>query len=98
VSALLRPGRLDGESIINDLHKGCKGVRENRESQSLAAMLEKKIQPAFKRIGVTGVGWHTFRHAVESMLAEMGELCLAKTLRSPEFHACNKLHALYVCY
>ena len=36
VSALLRPGRLDGESIINDLHEGCKGVREN---QSLAGSL-----------------------------------------------------------
>jgi hypothetical protein len=28
----------------------------------LASVLNKKIQPAFKKIGITGVGWHTFRH------------------------------------
>jgi integrase len=28
----------------------------------LASVLKKKIQPAFKKIGITGVGWHTFRH------------------------------------
>ena len=72
----------NGERITNDLHKGCKDVRENRESQSLAATLEKKIQPAFNRIGVTNVGWHTFRHAAGSMLAEMGELCLANSARA----------------
>lgn len=26
-----------------------------------------------------------------------GDGSLAKTLRSPEFHVCNKLHALYIC-
>ena len=30
----------------------------------LASVLKKKIQPAFRRIGITGVGWHTFRHSV----------------------------------
>jgi hypothetical protein len=39
----------------------------------LASVLKKKIQPAFRRIGITGVGWHTFRHSVGTMLAEMGE-------------------------
>jgi integrase len=39
----------------------------------LASVLKKKIQPAFKKIGITGVGWHTFRHTVGTMLAEMGE-------------------------
>jgi hypothetical protein len=39
----------------------------------LASVLKKKVQPAFKRIGITGVGWHTFRHTVGTMLAEMGE-------------------------
>lgn len=29
--------------------------------------------PAFKRIGITGVGWHTFRHSVGTMTAEIGE-------------------------
>jgi integrase len=39
----------------------------------LASVLKKKIQPAFRRIGITGVGGHTFRHSVGTMLAEMGE-------------------------
>ena len=28
----------------------------------LAAILRRKIQPAFVKVGITGVGWHTFRH------------------------------------
>jgi integrase len=36
----------------------------------LASVLKKKIQPAFKKIGITGVGWHTFRHTVGTMLAD----------------------------
>ncbi len=31
------------------------------------------IKPAFAKIGIAGVGWHTFRHSVGSMLADMGE-------------------------
>ncbi|HEY4764383.1 MAG TPA: hypothetical protein VIH75_11955 [Candidatus Sulfotelmatobacter sp.] len=27
----------------------------------LASVLKKKVQPAFKKIGIAGVGWHTFR-------------------------------------
>ena len=51
----------------------------------LASDLKKKIQPAFKPIGMTGVGWHTFRHSVGTMLAEMGEHQL--TIRT---HVTNK--------
>jgi hypothetical protein len=29
-------------------------------------VLKKKIQPAFRRIGITDVGWHTFQHLVYS--------------------------------
>ncbi|MFY9741968.1 MAG: hypothetical protein WA252_20705 [Candidatus Sulfotelmatobacter sp.] len=32
----------------------------------LASVLKKKIQPGFKKIEITGVGWHTFRHTVET--------------------------------
>jgi integrase len=39
----------------------------------LSVVLQRKIQPAFRKIGITGVGWHTFRHTVGTMLAEMGE-------------------------
>ena len=46
--------------------QGCKPL-------DLASVLKKKIQPAFRRVGITGVGWHTFRHSVGTMLAEMGE-------------------------
>ena len=30
----------------------------------LASVLKKKIQPAFRKIGIIGVGWHTVRHTV----------------------------------
>ena len=55
-------------------------------------MLKKKIQPAFKRIGITGVGWHTFRHTVGTMLAEMGEhqLMIRDYLRHSDLHVTNK--------
>jgi hypothetical protein len=55
----------------------------------LASVLKKKIQPAFRRIGITGVGWHTFRHSVGTMLAEMGEHQL--TIRDYLRHS-NLLH------
>ena len=53
---------------------------------------KKKIQPAFKRIGITGVGWHTFRHMVGTMLAEMGEhqLMIRDYLRHSDLHVTNK--------
>jgi integrase len=49
-------------------------------------------QPAFKRIGITGVGWHTFRHTVGTMLAEMGEhqLMIRDYLRHSDLHVTNK--------
>jgi hypothetical protein len=58
----------------------------------LASVLKKKIQPAFRRIGITGVGWHTFRHPVGSMLAEMGEhqLTIRDYLRHCNLRVTNK--------
>jgi len=58
----------------------------------LASVLKKKVQPAFKRIGITGVGWHTFRHTVGTMLAEMGEhqLTIRDYLRHSNLHVTNK--------
>ena len=55
-------------------------------------MLKKKIQPAFKRIGITGVSWHAFRHTVGTMLAEMGEhqLMIRDYLRHNDLHVTNK--------
>src|SRR6266699_2794587 len=41
----------------------CKG----KKPLDLAAVLKKKIQPAFASVGILGVGWHTFRHTVGTM-------------------------------
>jgi integrase len=58
----------------------------------LASVLKKKIQPAFRRIGITGVGWHTFRHSVGTLLAEIGEhqLTIRDYLRHSNLHVTNK--------
>jgi integrase len=54
----------------------------------LASVLKKKTQPAFGRIGITGVGWHS----VGNMLAEMGEhqLTIRDYLRHSNLHVTNK--------
>lgn len=65
---------------------------KGRKPLDLAAVLKKKIQPAFKSIGICGVGWHTFRHTVGTMLAEMGEhqLTIRDYLRHSNLHVTNK--------
>lgn len=51
----------------------------------LAAVLKRKIRPAFERVGITGVGSHTFRHTAGTVLAELGEhqLTFRDYLRQP---------------
>jgi integrase len=58
----------------------------------LAAVLKRKIKPAFAKLGIMGVGWHTFRHTVGTMLAEMGEhqLTIRDYLRHSNLHVTNK--------
>jgi integrase len=53
---------------------------------------EKENTASFRRIGITGVGWHTFRHSVGTMLAEMGEhqLTIRDYLRHSNLHVTNK--------
>jgi integrase len=65
---------------------------KGKKPLDLASVLKKKIQPAFKRIGITGEGWHTFRHTVGTMLAEMGEhqLMIRDYLRHSDLHVTNK--------
>jgi integrase len=46
-----------------------------RKPLDLASVLKRHIQPAFIKIGITGVGWHTFRHTVGTMLAEIVPVC-----------------------
>jgi integrase len=58
----------------------------------LAAVLKKKIKPAFAEVSIIGVGWHTFRHTVGTMLAELGEhqLTIRDYLRHSNLHVTNK--------
>ena len=65
---------------------------KGRKPLELASVLKKKIQPAFERIGIHGVGWHTFRHTVGTMLAEMGQhqLTIRDYLRHSNLHVTNK--------
>jgi len=65
---------------------------KGKKPLDLAAVLKRKIQPAFTKVGITGVGWHTFRHTVGTMLAEMGEhqLTIRDYLRHSNVHVTNK--------
>ncbi len=65
---------------------------KGKKPLDLASVLKKKIQPAFKSVGVLGIGWHTFRHTVRTMLAEMGEhqLTIRDYLRHSNLHVSNK--------
>jgi integrase len=58
----------------------------------LAAVLKRKIRPAFEKVGVAGVGWHTFRHTAGSLLAELGEhqLTIRDYLRHSNLSVTNK--------
>lgn len=58
----------------------------------LAAVLKRKIRPAFEKLGFSGVGWHTFRHTVGTLLAEMGghQLPIRDYLRHSNLSVTNK--------
>ena len=65
---------------------------QGQQTTRLGFGVKKKIQPAFKKIGIKGVGWHTFRHTVGTMLPEMGEhqLMIRDYLRHANLHVTNK--------
>ena len=67
-----------------------KTARQEAVGSSLS--VEEEDSAAFRRIGITGVGWHTFRHSVGTMLAEMGEhqLTIRDYLRHSNLHVTNK--------
>jgi len=46
---------------------------KGKKPLDLGAVLNRMIKPEFAKIGIARVGWHTFRHSVGSMLADMGE-------------------------
>ena len=58
----------------------------------LASVLKKEIQPAFKKIGITGAGLAHFSAHGGIMLAEMGEhqLMIHDYLRHSDLHVTNK--------
>jgi integrase len=63
-----------------------------RKALDLAAVLKRKIRPAFEKLGINGVGWHTFRHTVGTVLAELGEhqLTIRDYLRHSNLSVTNK--------
>ena len=66
--------------------------RNGRKPLDLAAVLNRKIKPAFAKFEIAGVGWHTFRHTVGTMLADMGEhqLTIRDYLRHSNLNVTNK--------
>src|SRR5215471_9713033 len=56
------------------------------------AVLKRKIRPAFEKLGISRIGWHTFRHTVGTLLAEMGEhqLTIRDYLRHSNLSVTNK--------
>ena len=63
-----------------------------QKALDLAAVLKRKIRPAFEKLGINGVGWHTFRHTVGTVLAELGEhqLTIRDYLRNSNLSVTNK--------
>lgn len=66
--------------------------KKGQKPLDLGAVVNRKIKPAFGRIGITGVGWHTFRHTVGAMLADMGErqLTIRDYLRHSDINVTNQ--------
>jgi integrase len=66
--------------------------RKGQKPLDLASVLNRKIKPAFVKVGITSVGWHTFRHSVGSILADMGEhqLTIRDYLRHSNLNVTNQ--------
>jgi len=65
---------------------------KGKKPLDLGAVLDRMIKPAFAKLGIAGVGWHTFRHSVGSMLADMGEhqLTIRDYLRHSNLNVTNQ--------
>lgn len=66
--------------------------KKGQKPLDLGAVLNCKIKPAFAKVGIGGVGWHTFRHTVGAMLAEVGEhqLTIRDYLRHSNLNVTNQ--------
>ena len=69
--------------------------QKGRKPLDLSSVLKRKIKPAFAKLGVVGVGWHTFRHTVGTLLADMGEhqLTIRDYLRHSNFQRYQQVFA-----
>ena len=67
-------------------------AQERAEATRLGCSAERKIKPAFAKLGIAGVGWHTFRHSIGSILAGMGEhqLTIRDYLRHSNLNVTNQ--------
>ena len=66
--------------------------RKAQKPLDLASVMSRRIKPTFVKVGIAGVGWHTFRHSVGSILAEMGEhqLTIRDYLRHSNLNVTNQ--------
>jgi len=66
--------------------------QKGQKPLDLSSVLKRKIKPAFAKLGIAGVGWHTFRHTVGTLLADMGEhqLTIRDYLRHSNLSVTNK--------
>jgi integrase len=66
--------------------------RKGQKPLDLAAVMKRRIKPAFGKLGIRGVGWHTFRHSAGSILADMGEhqLTIRDYLRHSNLNVTNQ--------
>jgi Phage integrase family len=76
----------------SELARNVACAKKGQKPVDLGAVLDRKIKPAFAKVGIGDVGWHTFRHTVGTMLAEMGEhqLTIRDYLRHSNLNVTNK--------
>jgi len=69
------PGGVEGSKPLQHGFRFCISVlhQKGQKPLDLSSVLKRKIKPAFVKLGIVGVGWHTFRHTVGTLLADMGE-------------------------
>ena len=49
--------------------RGCLRARKRGSPYSDATILNNYIKPAAMKLGIEGLGWHTFRHSYKSWMA-----------------------------
>lgn len=87
-------GRMEGANPLQHGWRFCVSIPllERTETAGSQRGVKAEIKPAFAKLGIVGVGWHTFRHTVGSLLADMGEhqLTIRDYLRHSNLSVTNK--------